>query len=154
MPAIFASIGKKIISHYTSAVTGRGGGGGDGLGPELVINGDFASSVGWTLTQATISGGLLTLNGASIEAPSAVRTAAEAITAGTYRYSFILVSLTTGAGCRVTVGGTLAAINLEGGPAVYTGDIISVASTQTVMLSSIDDGFLGEFDDFSVKRVL
>jgi hypothetical protein len=124
-----------------------------GFGPELVTNGNFSSDVGWTLNQAAIDSGVLILAGFDAGEVSASRTAAQAITAGTYRYSIDLVEA-NGSSFIIRVGGTDSAAIGASQTGNFTGDINSAASDQLVTVTTSDGSFIGQFDNFSVKRIL
>lgn len=149
MPAIFASVSKRISSKLTSAQTGPGSAGG-GFGPELVTNGDFASAVGWTLTGgASIAGGLLSMDGSG--SGTASRTAAGTITTGNYRYSFDVVATDSAGPVRANVGGALSGTDATT-TGTFSGTITSAAATQNVRIQTVDT--VCQVDNFSVKRIL
>lgn len=126
---------------------------GDEFGPELVINGDFSSAGGWTLTFATVSGGLLHFNGTGVDLPSAFRDAAAGVTAIDYRYSFDVVSMSAPVDLMIFVGGNGLTIPITA-TGTYSGTITGLIPDLNITIGANSTTFVGDIDNFSVRQIL
>jgi hypothetical protein len=119
--------------------------------PELVINGDFASSAGWTLGGGwSISGGVAsTSSGGDLS-----RTPSVPITSGTYRTKYTVVSRASGT-TTIKVSGVPGATRSTTG--TFTEDIVIGADTsnQTIVIAGGAGGgaFSGAIDNVSVTKI-
>lgn len=126
--------------------------GDDWLGDELIENGDFSSSTGWTVgTNWTIAGGIAT--GAAVTSATSNRleqTAINGLAGIRYRMELSILSLTTGEIGMVFGGVVGTAINSVGD---FTEDI-TATGTGDFDIRRRGTDFTGTIDDVSVKRLL
>jgi hypothetical protein len=121
------------------------------LGPELVQNGNFSSSVGWSLSIATISGGQLSYP-ATFSGVAAVQALDTIVSGSTYRAKLTIVSTDGTDPVQIRVGGVTQG-NLPMSPGTYVVYLppSGESADQNLLLNSQNSAFVA--DDFSVKRV-
>lgn len=126
------------------------------LGNELVQNGNFTSSTGWTLVNNSDVGGSVQITGGQLVFTNANlfsdahTTALETLTAGSYRVTFTIVSR-DGGNVRAVIGGSTGTLRTAVG--TYTEDIVTTATNQILMIQGGSVEVIATIDDFSVKRI-
>lgn len=144
-----------MLGFNPSLLTAVGAAGGaeapaEELGPELIINGDFSSGTGWTLSgdvPPEIVGGKLQLN---VGPDGGTAEQAPAIDSATYRCVYTIDSITDG-DVRVFCGGSTIG-QFRTAPGTYSEDL-AADGTNLVALQLATEGSI-IIDNFSVKKVL
>jgi hypothetical protein len=127
------------------------------LGNELITDGTFTIGSGWTLTDATVSGGLLNASTAGSAVIVAQRSEA-AVTALTTTGTVVRVQYTisnySSGQIRVRVGSSGNQTALRSGNGTYTETIALTSGTSfTTGFTTGPSGFIGSLDNLSIKVV-
>lgn len=133
---------------------GEAAGGGDPYSPDIIAGaGAFSATTGWSqLGGASISGGTAQTNGTSTGRVQ--RTAAVAVSAGTYHWWFDLLATDNVASTTISVGGSAIGVVPDASPpGSYEGEGTTAAASQIVQLNAGLES-VKQFDNFIVKRVL
>ena len=120
-------------------------------GRELVSNGAFASSTGWTLpAETTVSGGTLNFTALTANRSPSIVASETGVVGGTYRATFTITALTAGS-ARVSVFGKVS--NTRTAVGTYTQDLVATAATTSILVTGFSGATLS-IDNLSVRRVL
>ena len=122
------------------------------LGPELIINSDFANAGTWSLTSATISSGVMNVSGSGF-----VNLASQGVDVGpvgsVYRAGFSIASLSSpGSGLRISVGGGNGTVFSVVGPKVDW--VQSTTSSNKTYIQCLAGTTTATIDDVSVRMAL
>lgn len=127
---------------------------GDGLGPELVIDGDFVSNTGaWFVQSGTIAGGEF-----SISDPVAFRvvaTQSNVVQIGkTYRVTLV-ISAYGGGSIGILCGQSSGTAGTrQSAVGTYTEDLVASGALPNIVIRAGNVGFTGSIDRVSVREVL
>ena len=119
--------------------------------PELVSNGNFSSSDGWTLgTNWSIGSGLLT--GAAV--PNFTVSSADiAVTPGVaYAFAFDINAVSAGSVRAGFLGGTTVLSNNFATTGIKTFELTALSGNNTVFIGSAGAGFTGSINSISVTK--
>lgn len=117
---------------------------------DIVINGDFSSSTGWSLTNATISGGTLNFSGAG--AGVAVKPIAAIKPLTIYEITYTIVSMSAGNTAFRLEGATPVIGASRTSPGTYTERLTSNATTTGIRQAG-SATFNGVIDNVTVREV-
>lgn len=110
------------FANILMVAAAQGGGGASGpYGPELVVNGNFATNSDWSGSGWTIAAGIYNGTASSLPKTGTNTSAANLEIGATYHTVFTVTSVTAG-GVSVLVGGQ--AGTLRSTPGTYTEDIV------------------------------
>ncbi|WP_202948134.1 hypothetical protein [Sinorhizobium fredii] len=134
------------VRHFGPGIIKR-----EGLDVDIVGNGDFSSSTGWTFSGgATISGGTLNFPGVTASATKAI---AAIKTLTTYEITYTIISVTAGnASFRLDGSSDVIGANRTA-PGTYTERLTSNATTTGIQIVG-SATFNGVYDNLTVREVV
>ena len=121
------------------------------LGSELITNGDFSSGTGWTLINATISGGLLNAN--SVTSVNLATQSISLVAGKTYKVIFTVSNYVSGTGTVVFGVGSNVSVAAFTANGTYT--VLAVAGTANseIRVGCTGAGLVCSIDNISVKEL-
>ena len=120
------------------------------LGPELVTNGDFNSSAGWTLTpEVVISGGVATFTSSS--SSSSLFRSASVVVGRTYEVTVVVSSVSAGTLRPRLFGGLTAPLVISSAGTYTFKDVVTTANSNVGFVTT--GPFTGIVDNISVKEL-
>ncbi len=128
------------------------GGSGTGIGPNLIVNGSFATDTAWTKgTGWTIAAGVATAVATGASALSQV--IAALVPGKTYRVTYSITAQTVaGDGIAFIVGGPPQSTPRTG-VGTYTQDVVFGAGTTFQFNAAVGGAWEGSIDNVSVRQV-